>query len=309
MTDTGRLIRDDARRRYGGPPDPGATWARLAPHLTPRAGLEPRRHREFAPTPLATALGMVLLVAGLLAAGVVIAAARPAPVGAAAIIARAGRAAGPGGSAAVTGYRGTASQQYREMYTPTDDPAAAPLRTGDFAIWFRAPGSWRIEAKDYLAVTDGATCWTEDGVRRRVFRVDLARCDLATELGPADPGGLAGADGRGYAARRGADTAVAGRDAYTVVVTLDPLPVPTTGVPRLLAYPPSATNTIVRTLWIDRETYLVLGTEDRDAHGTLLNGWAFTTFALDPPDPALFTYAPPPGYAVIDQRRPATPTP
>lgn len=309
MNKPGQLIRDDARRRYGEPPAPAATWARLAPHLPSRGA---RRRRPWWRPPLLVPLAAVLVA--LLALGVVAFRAQSAPVGAAEILARAGRAAGPTGPATVRAFRGTLvwqSREARDTYqTSTYDPATAPLRQDAMDLWFRSPGDWRTESAEYLGVAAGSDCWSEDRARRRVFRVAPAHCDFRAMLGPAEPGGIAGADGRGYRARLGDEATIAGRPAYTIAITLEPLPVPTTGVPPALAYPPTATDTIFRTLWIDRETYLLLGSEDRDPRGTLLVGWAYTAFVLDPPlDPTLFVYTPPPGYAIIDQRHLGTPQP
>lgn len=187
----------------------------------------------------------------------------------------------------------------------TYDPAAAPLRESPpGTLWFAAPANWREEGADGFAmVTDGATCWFHDPGRRRAVRANPANCDPAAFLGPADLRGLVAVDRPGIAVALGPDGEIAGRRAYSVVLTFDPLPIPARDVPPALAYPPTATGTIVRTLWIDRDTYLLLGLEDRDAGGTVLVGWAFTALDLDPaPDPARFAYTPPADYAIIDQR-------
>ncbi|MBV9791311.1 MAG: outer membrane lipoprotein carrier protein LolA [Chloroflexi bacterium] len=271
---------------------PNDFWSRLEDRLEPQAPLPWHRRILTALRPtarplpryLAPALAIVLVLALLATLSNVLA---PASVNAAELIQRAQAAL------TVATFEGTIV--FVSQF-PTDQPLHSEQR-----VWFRAPKDRRFEIRGPvpglegdtgpvrdMIVTDGATAWHYSVDQQRVLVSTAQGLDRgATAFDVANLEGVFATIKQAYQGTvRGSDR-IAGRDSYIVDLTA-------TGdradqiVPQM-------------TLWIDKATFVVLATEDRDARGRLLRSWKYTDIRYNVQlADSLFELQPPAGAEIVN---------
>ncbi len=212
-----------------------------------------------------------------------------------------------------------------ETNTAADIPAGfatQPDETGEYRsrihTWFQAPDHWRyehvfLEGQDKeplstpsVTVTDGVSIWTYDP------EMNLVQIHDGNLNGPGKSGGVSpygAAVGMGGVIGQaaecfdpelvGQDEIIAGRKTYRI--ELGPSHCPGNA---------SAGFAGPQTLWIDQETFFILKTvirdlnDERDVYVMEVSEIQYnTTLSAD-----LFTFSPPPGAQVKDERSSAQPT-
>ncbi len=190
--------------------------------------------------------------------------------------------------------------------------------------WYEAPNRWRIErrygapprgylAREYYApgtqVSDGATLWSYDQPNHTVsvnpLRGESGTADLfplgqsdaapASGQPPRNVGGVLAEATRCFTPTLEGSAPVAGRDSY--VIDLE----------RVGCYSSSAHETDGRlVLWVDKQTFFVLKSVLYDVKDRARPYVTTVVTAVRynvPIDPAVFTFTPPAG-AVVDDQRP-----
>ncbi|HLN62752.1 MAG TPA: sigma-E factor regulatory protein RseB domain-containing protein [Symbiobacteriaceae bacterium] len=175
--------------------------------------------------------------------------------------------------------------------------------TTEIDRWYDAPNRWRVEVRSggklqNVAVSDGTTMWRYDPQQKSVTISEAAR-DYSSLAGISPLGeevaGLADLleqASRCYSPQVAGSATVAGRAAY--VIDLKQTSCFSASVPNQGGQ---------QTLWVDKETYMVLKAVVRESSGTVLETREVTRIAYDAPIPAdAFTFAVPEGVTVWDTR-------
>jgi outer membrane lipoprotein-sorting protein len=266
--------------------------------------------------PLAGLATAAVLAVALL--GVAVWVARPPPVSAAEIVRKAQAAAA---DAAASGIRGF--ERVEETVTTTDWGLSPSQRAQGVSgvsrsvrhVWFRAPDQWRQELRftelpgqgpdpaPRVTVADGRTVWYYDGPHN-ALQISLGQFG---GIGQGDYGlyGAGSLDaalrraGECYRPRLTGEERVAGRPAY--VVSMGPTTCPSAAAAEMNG---------PLTLWLDEETFFVLKAVLRDtADARVVQTRQVTSIRYNPDLPdALFTFTPPPGATVLDNRPRPAPT-
>lgn len=184
--------------------------------------------------------------------------------------------------------------------------------------WYQAPNRGRVEdvwtaldangtvlaRREALLVSDGTDAWTDDRVTNTVtVSRQTVNSGAQPNLVPFDPGagGLAALlrnAGTCYTPALNGNATIAGRSAY--VIDLGPSKCPSGSTPEING---------PRTIWVDEQTFFLLKDVLYDAHGKPLITREVTSVAYNVPiDPSLFTFTPPLGARVQDNRPKPTPS-
>lgn len=302
------------------PPPPAdvqvRVWNRVLGATRPAPVARPALWRRW-PAPRVRLAGAGVLAAGLVLAGGLILSA-PRPASADEILARAARVAGNSSAFGLRSYEGTVLSYSRIANDP------AQIVGWQEQIWFTAPDHKRIEAAQppvpvnalggppttglaapalippaagaadatpWIAVWDGISAWKYQATQQAVIRfLHPAPPSPGVAFEATDFQDLLRRAGEGNTVVLRGETQVGGHPAYVLDLTLGPA--------THLAYPPEVIR--VRE-WIDRDTYLLLGSETYQADGTVFSRWAFTRLLINVPvDPAHFVFTPPAGVPMIE---------
>lgn len=180
------------------------------------------------------------------------------------------------------------------------ESANAPAITGEYELWYQAPGKYRMESTlkgqggqgpqpNGWFLSDGTTTWAFDPPPNVIQMHDTNPADslffLATSLGQTIQ---EASHGLYTATLHGSDT-ILGRPAYVVELTAQP----------------GAQTPVARSrLWVDQQLYLPMRQDNWDASGNLLDSIAMTRLDVNPAlDPSLFIFVPPAGVPVRDMRQ------
>jgi outer membrane lipoprotein-sorting protein len=251
-----------------------------APAQAPSAARSTRRR------PMAIAAAAAAVVLGLSITGIL----WPKPATAAAILGKARSAmAAPAAS-------GTRSMVMREEVT-------YPTGTVTINRWYEAPDKWRVEmsaggALKGLLVSDGTTMWRYDPAERTVSISEVGPTyETLAALAPlgeptANLGDLLQRADQCFSARVAGTDKVAGRSAYVV------------NLKQTGCFSAAAPNQGgAQSLWVDKQTFLVLKSTASDAAGKQVEAREVTSVAFQEPIPAdTFTFAVPQGATVYDSR-------
>ncbi len=288
---TGQMLRGLARElapdsRFAGALD--ASLRALVTEEAERAQQPARRRLTLPAQPYRTLAFAGLALVLTLALVAVFAVARPRPVSAAEILARAATA----GGWRTLHLTWTARSQYGpNQFTDAQNEG-----------WFQAPNRFRLDDNmqttagenfGVMVVSDGNQEWQYDGQNNLVYLQNPERALLSLfQLFDLDT--IKQEQGQaGYDLKQLNDELVAGRAAYVLDL------VAKTGAQAKWAH--------VR-LWIDQQYYLTLRHEAWDAAGNLVASSDTPSVAFDQPlKDGLFRYTPPAGAAILDMRpAPAT---
>lgn len=244
---------------------------------------------------LATAAALVLALVG----GAFWWAGKPASVSAQEVAARAEQAAS-GGVPSLHSYSYTITSHF-----PAPGPQGGTSDV-EYRSWYEAPDRLRMESyvkssvapdePNVINIQDGAVRWEYLPSQRRATR--KAPTPVAATFGNARDVQtlLASVADRNKDVQLRGTTTIAGREAYVLAVTPNPSPGS--------VFPPGSTTT----LYIDKETYVSLGSETRDARGTLVGSSTISNLQINRPmDASRFTLTPPAGAEVVDDTHQAVP--
>jgi len=200
------------------------------------------------------------------------------------------------------------SEQYPAAVAGSDDVVKS-----ESTRWYEAPGRWRREVIStvlgadgevksrggLVSVSDGATVWIHR-LRDNTVIVRAQGAAGADELGPFPEvtGGLSALlaqAGVCYTPSLAGSDTIAGRATHVIAL----------GASRCAPSPEAgaAAGPAEWTVWVDKETFLILKSV-QDIDGAVAATTTVTSIQYnDPQDAARFTFTPPPGAKVRDQRQ------